>query len=384
MAKEAASLKKIFLVLLLLLVCNGCVPKSYIEQLGIITAIGYDQAEEDQVKGTMVIFQFDPTATASSQVVSAVADTSKGIRFRANRQTSHRLVSGQVRLLLFENKLAEKGVMRYMDTLSRDAKITDMGFLSVSDVPTEKLLKSGISEDAPNTGNYIQRLIEKSIHQEMIPNVELTSFIHHYYDVGIDPVLPLLSTQEEKTMIKGLALFQNDRFVQTLSEEDIIFLLLLKKDLKDAELQLQLPNEALQNYYKKRSINPATDGELHVSLNEVETDLSIQTKKNDPVSPSVHLKMEARLLEITKDIDLKQRKAIRKLEDEIAKGIEERLSLVVNQLKEEKVDPVGFGKEYNEKHRTNRITEESWRDQISQLDVSFDVEVKLLRYGISE
>ena len=53
-------------------------------------------------------------------------------------------------------------------------------------------------------------------------------------------------------------------------------------------------------------------------------------------------------------------------------------------LSEKKVDPVGFGKKYNERHRKNQLTEEEWRSEIPKINVTFDIEMKLLRHGITE
>ncbi|TGB05371.1 Ger(x)C family spore germination protein [Halobacillus salinus] len=375
-------MKRISMMICLMILCTGCIPKSYIEKLGIITSVGYDAAGEDKLEGTLVVFQFDPTTSNTSQVISSQSETSKGIRYEANRLTSHRLVSGQVRLEVFQDKLAEKGLEKFMDTLSRDAKISDMGYLAISDVPTKELMGSNQSEDAPNIGIYLQNLIEKSVKNQTIPESILSVFVRDIQDFGIDPVLPLLSMKEDKPYIKGLGLFREDIYAGPLSEEDIYHLMLLRQRSKDTEFQLDLENDSLKDYYKKESDN-VNEGPLHVSLNDLSNKTSIHAKGNDFTNQVVKVEIKGRLLEITKEIDLKQPGAIKAIEKQIEKQLKTRLERLVDKLKEDGVDPVGFGKVYNEEHR-DQLTEEEWRSQIPNLNVEFDIDMKLLRYGISE
>lgn len=377
-------MKKWTIFIIIITFLSGCLPKSYIETLGIITAVGYDLTEDDRIRGTLVMFQFDPAASGTSQVVTGEADTSKGIRFSTGRLTSHELVSGQVRLEIFENKLAERGMMKYMDTLQRDAKVSDMGYLATSDVPTEELLKSENDEDRPNTGSYIQKLIEKSIKNESIPNAVLATFMHDYYDEGRDPTLPSLTLDEDKAVINGISLFQNDRLVNTISQERMFFVMLMMHEFKHGQFQLQLPNDALTMYHKKESMESPGQGPLHVSLHEIKTKRKIKPTKGNPTKQSLELEMEGRLLEITQDIDLKNKKAIEALEKEIEKKVEKQLEETLQVLKDNKVDPVGFGAKYNAYNRSNRVTNENWREQIPDLQVDFQVNFKLLRYGITE
>ncbi|KHE67569.1 spore gernimation protein [Halobacillus sp. BBL2006] len=368
----------------ILLLCSGCIPKNYIEQLGIITAVGYDLLDNQKIRGTLVLFQFDPTTSNTSQVVTSEANTSKGIRLQAHRKTSHKLVSGQVRVALFQKELAAKGLTRYMDTLSRDAKVSDMSLLAVTDVPSANLLQSKSSEDAPNTGEYLHRLIEKSIKHEMITDASLTVFQQDYFSIGADPVLPLLTLEDDKGVINGLSLFQDDRYVGRLPADDIIYLMMLRNEMKHGEFQIELPQDSLDDHLKKGSIKNPNESSLYVSLYQMGSNLSTKPTKGDPSSYSVNIKIEARLLEITKEVDLKSKKTIETLEKEVEKQIEDNLNRVMGELKEAQVDPAGLGKKYNTITRENRLTRDSWRDQIPNYDVKFNVKLKILRYGITE
>ncbi len=372
------------LFLLLSLLLTGCLPKNYLEQLGIITAVGYDKLENDKLRGSMVINQFSSTSPTTSQVIISEATTSKGLRLNADTKTSHKLVSGQVRLEIYGRDIAKSGLERYMDTLSRDAKVSDMGYLAIADNQATELMNSSNAEDAPNIGTYMQRLLEKSIHRQIIPNCTLHEFNHMYFDVGVDPVLPLLNLENNKVVIKGLALFNEDSFVYELPEDDIYKLMILKNEFSDGQFQLQLEKDKFEDDQKETSKEEFNKGPLLVSFHEINSKTAISPKQGEPAQQTVNIKMEARLLELSKNIDLKQKKVLDKIEREVEKELKKQLEELIEQLKEDEIDPVGFGRTYNSKNRTNRLTEKKWRDTIPNLNVDIHVKFKLLRHGITE
>ncbi|MFQ3543424.1 Ger(x)C family spore germination protein [Halobacillus rhizosphaerae] len=372
------------LFLLLSLLLTGCLPKNYLEQLGIITAVGYDKIDNNKLRGSMVINQFSSTSPTTSQVLISEAATSKGLRLNADTKTSHKLVSGQVRLEIYGRDIAKSGLEGYMDTLSRDAKVSDMGYLAIADNQAAELLNSANSEDAPNIGTYMQRLLEKSIHRQIIPNCTLHEFNHMYYDVGIDPVLPLMKLENNKAVIKGLALFKEDSFQDELPQEDIYKLMILKNEFSDGQFQLKLEKDAFEEDKKETSKQDYDEGPLLVSFHEINSKVKISPKQGSPSKQTVHIKMDARLLELSKDIDLKQMKVIDKIEREVEKELTKQLEGLIEQLKEDQIDPVGFGRNYNSKNRTQRLTEKQWRETIPNLDVDIHVKFKMLRHGITE
>jgi spore germination protein len=144
--------KKRNIWILAVMLLSGCVQTDQLERLGLITAVGYD-IEEGKLQGTYVIQQFDPTKQDVTQVITNRGYTSKGVRQVTNLETSNKVVSGQLRVILYGREIAKKGLMPVLDSLSRDAAIGTMVYVAISHDSTETILKT--KPKTSNIGRYL-------------------------------------------------------------------------------------------------------------------------------------------------------------------------------------------------------------------------------------
>jgi spore germination protein len=133
---------RIMILCLILILTTSCVRNEQLEKLSIISAIGFDSDEGDKIKGTSVIGQFDPSQKDITEVLSSTAYTSKMIRQIINLGTRNKMVSGQIRVVLFGSELAESGnLINIVDTMSRDPAIGTMVYLGLSETTAEDVLQ---------------------------------------------------------------------------------------------------------------------------------------------------------------------------------------------------------------------------------------------------
>lgn len=81
--------------------------------------------------------------------------------------------------------------------------------------------------------------------------------------------------------------------------------------------------------------------------------------------------------------DLKEVDSIRKLEDALARKIEERLSATLEVVQKElKVDVFGFADEFRRKYPDKwRELKDEWDERFPSVDVIFDIKAHVLRTG---
>ncbi|QHE51204.1 Ger(x)C family spore germination protein [Pontibacillus sp. HMF3514] len=374
-------MKKLISLLVVCLLLTGCVEKKYIEKLGVITVIGYDVLEEGLVQGTMVFFQFDPSAQNVSQIITSIAKTSKGIRQDGNLKSSKELVSGQLRLVVFGKKAAESGTARLLDTLNRDASISDLLYLTVAEENAKDILQSNKMEDAADIGNYLKSLIEKNIRKEVLPSSTLHRFMHDYHDVGLDPILPMVGLADGKPVIYHLALFQGDRFVKKVPVKQGFYLKLLESRFRAGHLETTLPEEPFKPYLQSDRNHKNVEG-IQIAMDEISSKTKIKLVDPKALKFKVDVNIKTRILEISEDIQIQNPKVLKLMEEELSKNIENKMEELVEVIKEAQVDPVGFGKKYNGASRKKKLTKEEWREKIKDIEVEFNVNAKILRHGI--
>ncbi|MFD1017624.1 Ger(x)C family spore germination protein [Thalassobacillus hwangdonensis] len=376
-------MKRILACVVSFALLTGCVELNYIEKLGIITGIGYDLQEENVIDGTLVYLQFNQNAPNVSQVIESRSSTSKGIRNKANYKTSQELVTGQMRMAVFGRATAEKGILPYVDTLGRDAKMADLISFAIAEENARDILFSEKYEGAPDIATYLSQLIEKNTKNQGVPDASLHHFIHSLQQVGVDPVLPILSLEHGKVTISSIGLLEEDKLVGQIPPHKGIYITMLKENSKISNLEIELEEEPLKEYTKKSSASG--NNKVFIALNDIYSKQRItMPERGNHQKFQVHVEITGRMLEISDEIEIRKAEVIKKIEKGAEKALESQLDDLIGTFKEFGVDPIGFGEIANSLHRSTNFSKKEWREKIKTMDVDVKVNVRLVRHGIIE
>jgi spore germination protein len=381
-------LKKIPLFLMIVIasmILSSCVETRYLEKQGLITAVGYDQSEEEnQMTGTIVFYQFNPSMVNLSTVISAEADTSKGIRKSANMESDHNLVSGQLRVAVYGEGIAKSGISALVESLTRDASIGNMVFLAVAAPSAKEILSFQPKSQPTNMGTYLYNMLQLNVKDETIPNPTLQEFLTSYGSVGKDAILPYLSIIEGKIGIAGFSLFSDDKQVSVLDREKIFYIRTLLDQINTGSTEVSIPKDNLIKELKaaEPEEEPKEGEMLHIMLDNIKSRQKIKvTNKNTPAF-DIRLKLELRILEMSAPLNLSEEPVLRKLEKELEKTMEKKGTDILNEVKEIGSDPIGFGSHYRAVTRGKEVTKEDWKEKYPEAEFNFDIDVKIIRTGV--
>ncbi|KQX69035.1 MULTISPECIES: Ger(x)C family spore germination protein [unclassified Paenibacillus] len=368
----------LILSVIVLLFPTGCVQKRILEELGLIVIVGYDPQENDRIKGTALLHQIDPEAKEKVQVVVTTGNTSKGIRNAQNREVSKRVVSGQLRIAMYNEKLARNGILSLTDTLSRDPSISDTMFVTISKGSTENIITHRFPEIS-NIGTYLYKMIRQNIQGEQILSCTLHEFIHDVYAVGKDPVLPIVERSGDEISMHNTAMFHNDKMVGGLRVDEAFVLKLIRDRYRAGALELTLDAEP----FKLIKSGIQTD-KINIVIENITS--SSKIKLIDPAVPSysVHISMQARVQEISNEMNLGEPKVVHALEKEIAKELVRRAQHLITKTQAVNSDPVGFGEILQSKVRHANLTDEKWREMYPKAKVQVDIKAIMVRSGVVE
>ncbi|CAG9621994.1 Ger(x)C family spore germination protein [Sutcliffiella rhizosphaerae] len=368
--------------ILLVLLLTSCVQQKPLEELGLVTAIGYDK-EENQLKGTIIYYEFDPLHPSNTKMVTATSKTSKGIRYKENLSSSKKLVSGQLRVAIYGRELAEEGIISTIDTLSRDSEIGTMSYLSVSEIPAEELLSlSQESIDISNAGTFLYNLIGQNVRAESLISPTLHEFMQAYYSEGKDPILPLINFRDNTIVIDGMAIFYFDKVVGSINNEEAFYLKLFLDPYHAGNVEIGIPKENVKKYIIKN--NNEDEGNLFVSLDHLRSDINIELDNLEGPEFNVDLIIKTRMQEITENYDLGNPAAIRKIEKEIGKTMKRNMEQLIKKLQEMKSDPVGFGNNYRAKVGYKAFKMEDWKEHYQNAKININVNIEILRTGVMD
>ncbi|MCM2531916.1 Ger(x)C family spore germination protein [Neobacillus pocheonensis] len=363
----------------------GCVERKQLENLGLITAAGFDMEKQNKIKGTVVIHKFDPIAQNMTKVIADIAHTSRGLRQKQNLESNQKLVTGQLRIAVYSKELAEKGIIQLVDTLNRDSTVGNMVYLTVADGSASSIMKIDLKTPTSiNLGTYLYNLIKQNVDGEQIISPTLQEFNRNYNDTGKDPVLPILKIKKNDVIISGLALFNDDRMIDVLKPEKLFFLKILIDKYKAGTKEIGFNRGHFEKIILKSAFQKERHvyNKLYISFDNIQTNSRIKLIDMKNLRFRVDVKLNSRLLEATEPLDLGNPEAVKLIEKEINKAVKKDIVDLLNHFQKLEVDPVGFGNEYQAHYRGKIPTTEEWKQKYKHAKFDVVVENKIVQTGV--
>jgi spore germination protein len=368
-----------------MVIIAGCVQRKQLEELGLITAVGYDMEKQNRIKGTIVVHKFDPVAQNMTKVITDTAKTGRGLRQEQNLESNQKLVTGQLRAVVYSRKLAKKGIIQLVDALNRDATVGNMVYLTVAEGTASSILKIDLKNPSTiNLGTYLYNLIKQNVEGEQILSPTLQEFNHYFYDIGKDPVLPILKVKGNDVIISGMALFKDDQMIEELKPEELFYLKILIDKYKAGTQEIGFNRNRFKKIilkygeHKQRKVY----NKLFISIDNIRSKSKIKLLDEKNLRFKIDVKLDSRLMETTEPLDFGNPAAIKLIEREINKAVKKNIEELIYRLQKIDADPIGFGNEYEAHKRGNRISKGEWRKKYKH--ATFDVEVKntIVRTGV--
>ncbi|MEL3971738.1 Ger(x)C family spore germination protein [Rossellomorea oryzaecorticis] len=370
---------RLLLALFALSFLSSCADPSTLEKIGMITTVGYDKADGEEIQTTILILETDPQSVDSTNVISSNALTSKGARIKGSLKSQKKLESGQLRVALYGKEVAEKGFINLADTLSRDHAISDLTYLAVVDGKASEILEKKY-EQFSDAGQYVYKEIEQNIKGETIPSPTLHEMLHDYYSVGIDPLMPLLKVEDEMITITGMAIMKDDKMVGRISPIEAFYVKLVNDQYDAGNFELTLKNgndpELMEGQDSSKKIA--------VALDTIKSKSKIDLLDEQTLEFDLDISMNARLQEINQKIDLKNPKNIEILDEKISQEMNKEIKELIRYGKSVDSDFIGFGEVYRSAVPHSKLTKKKWHSMYKDVKVNVNIDFQIVRTGVVE
>ncbi|WP_064202608.1 Ger(x)C family spore germination protein [Brevibacillus brevis] len=364
-----------------ILIVTGCSDRQIFDETGLSTAVGYDLLKDGKIRGTSIMPSINPEARHKIQILSAIGETSKGIRDQINLQSDKRVLGGQIRVALYSEKFAKHGLGSIIDTLYRDSSLSSRIYLCVFAGETYDMLNYPYSEEG-NIGIYLYRLIEQNIRGEKIPSSTMHEFFRAYYEKGIDPFMPYIEKKGNELQIKGIALFKGDRYVTWITPKEAFLIKLMHGKFSVGSYDTSVPasifGETPKNHSRKKD-------QVQLVFDTISSHSKIDLSQVSPPIFDIHLHLRARILELTIPLKLENAKMMKIMENALEKELKKELEKLIRKLKSHGVDPTGFGSIYRSKRRGMAdMTQAEWRKMFQDATFRFHIKSTIIRNGVMD
>ena len=158
-----------------------------------------------------------------------------------------------------------------------------------------------------------------------------------------------------------------------LSVEDSFYVKLSRDDYQNGTLEIKIKGDDFPS-----SLIKGTPEEFYLVFDPIKTDRDVKLVNSKTPEFDLHLKVQARLLEIKPNINAWDSKKVEELEKVIGKNLSSEISRVIAYCQKIDSDVFGYGEFYRSSVRHSKLTEEKWHEMYKEMKVNVDVDFTLL------
>lgn len=357
----------------LALLATGCgtqADKRVLEELGMVSVMGFDLEEDDDSdknnsNRTTVLFPvINPMAKVEEETLTVRSD-SNDARQRLARMTDRKLVFGQLRSAIYNVRIAEGGLLDDLDALLRDPTIGTRVKLALSDANVRKMLAfkhPAISQ----VGRYIDLLLEKESVHMYIPRANLHTFYRDLMDDGIDPVVPFLNPSDQSVMLDGVGLFRDDRLVGRIKADDMPYFVMLYSHFHQGILSVQLKENEI----------------VTLSALRGGREVRVRRKAGGMPEAEIRVKLHGTLVEHFGYEKFHSQKDRDELVRRIARKVEEKCEEQLKTMQRLRADCIGIGQHARSLYSYGEWKKLDWRETFAGMDIRVKAELRIKDFGM--
>jgi spore germination protein KC len=281
-------------------------------------------------------------------------------------ETGRKLYWAHAKVIILSQDIAREGAAKVIDWYIRDTETrADIHILVSKNENAADVLRSDSYMDMPLSFKLNEMLDNEKLFSSA-PVMELFDFADTVNTPGISSILPLIYLKDHEkgkmASIGGLAVFDRDRMLGTISEEDTKYVLFLRDEIRGGVLTLggynHPPGISLEIVRSKSKVEPVlVDGEVEIRVKTHTTTFIDEAQENmvDFLSAKGRVELEQRM------------------EEKMVKEMEKVIQIAQKQYQQ---DIFGFGNQIHKKFpKLWKRLEPDWDEHFSRLKVTVQADV---------
>jgi spore germination protein KC len=367
-----------------LILLTGCWNRVEINDIAIVTAIGLDLVEDNQLRLTLQVAVPSKLVTGGtgesggkstiviSETGASVSEAYRNIQGKLSR----RIFFSQSRVLLIGEDLAKKGVSHIVDFHTRYSEPRINSFIMFTKGKASKIINS-MPKFESVSAEEMRELAKMSVGLK----IYVRDFLNMLLTEGIEPfasqftLKPLeVSTKNksaETQAVSGIAVFKGDKLVGWMDEVETRGLLWIRNEIKTGVITIKIPEEK---------------GGGNISMEIVRADTNIDPIiKRGELRVTVDVVTELSVIENDSKLSLMETKVIEEIQKYAEEEIRKRIELIVEKAqKEYGSDIFGFGQSVYKKYpkEWNTHYKETWEKEFVQTKVTINSKSFVRRIGL--
>ncbi|MFD1020900.1 Ger(x)C family spore germination protein [Thalassobacillus hwangdonensis] len=351
------------LLFVLFIALAGCIPNESLEDVALVELVGYDPAEEDEIRGTIAIRQFgsEETKLVNEKYLSATEGTIEEIHRQIESKSSKPLRIGKLTMVFYNKALAEKGLTDSLDFIAREPKIGRDVHVAIVDGSTSELMQGQYSE-TESTGQYLLGMIKQNT-QQYLPKSNLQIFLYAHYAKGKDPVLPIFRMDGKEAIISGFALLREGKMISSLTVDQTFIYKMLSERIDKGVRGIDFQGREIV---------------MDELISNVKYELA---GSNDNPMYTLNIKIKGMISETSTLDQTNRQETTTEMEEAFEDHFKYEGEKLIKDFQELRIDPLGLGEVLNNRRR--KVDMNRWKQMYPDVPVKVNVEVSILGIGIT-
>ncbi|TKD72095.1 Ger(x)C family spore germination protein [Pseudalkalibacillus hwajinpoensis] len=370
-----------------LITLTSCWSSKELNQVAIATAIGIDKSDDGYLLSVQVL---NPGEIVSQNPTSRAAvttyRTTGGTLFEAFRRLTveapRKVYFSHVQKVVFGEELAESGILKTLDFLSRDHEMrTDFLLVIAKDTKADELLKILTPMDKIPASKMVSSLEMSEKNWAPTHTVKLDELINTLVGDGVEAVLTGINLKGDPEIgidmknvekvdppttiqIGNIGVFKGDKLVGWLNEDE-------SKGFN-----------YLQDNVESTIINvPCSENSASVEVVNTNTKLKVQLRNHIPTITAT-VRIEGNVGDVECSTDFTNPKNLEDLENKVENDVKDKMEKSVKAAKELNSDIFGFGTLlYRSNPNEWKVMKKSWDDDFQDVEVNYEVHATIPRLG---
>lgn len=359
-------------IIFMLFILTGCLPTYVVDDLRLVQALGYDAVSGKKIRGTVAVPNYASGGGQSqggqSQNVPSSVDSFSGISFtgkteptKLETKSQEPLRLGKLEVLLFDKKLAARGLREFIDYFSRDPEIGREMYLAVSEGSTYDILK-GKYANGTAVSRYLNDMLKQNSNRNL-PKTNLHGFLYNYYSEGMDPFLPVIKKIGNHLKVSGIAIFQNDKLKDEIPFDDAIIFKMLNQPFNQGIYEIQIKRDE------------------YVTVENISSKVSYKIKNGASRHPEININILVNGVIRETPFKNAPKNYFAKLNKTMARALNLEAARLIERFQKEKVDPLGFGDKI--RSQTRQWDSKNWEREYPHTVIHPHIQVSIDETGIT-
>ncbi len=348
---------KILILIYFLFFVTGCVDYKELNSLSYITGMGIDYIDNEFVITYEVMDNKKEGATIDTNTYTITASGSSIYETGVNaiRALPSSAYFSHTQVIIISKTIAENYILELSDFVMRNPKLNEEFLLVMTDDCTPEDVLKNTSEENPSSAFYLYDMIKNNVYsQNYYIDMPFAVFVQKMKEEKMDPAISLVKIDENKIILDGIALFENDKYVLSADNDISNIYNSFINENTNIILNAKYNNDVIEaiTKFEKIDVN-VTANDIFVSL-----DVIVEIKKN------------------TKDIDLNDLSSYENIEKKLSEELNNKIYEFINFLQKNNTDLLGLSNYYY--IDTRKDNENLWR----RAEINIDSNLTISRRGL--